>query len=667
MSEWISVVPAVLVAVLILVIPGGVAAFLARVRGLALLALSAPVSLAIIGAAAVVTGAIGVPFGIPTVAVATVVVAALAWAAGRWLPASPALREGFARGPLLLVSGAALVATIATAAIAFGSVASPDLVSQTYDGVFHLNAVASVLQTGDASSFHLYRMTHPGDGIEFYPAAWHAIVALVVQMTGSSIGLATSAVWIAVTGAVFALGSAWFAAVVVPVQRVRVVVPVVGALAGSLTAAGPYLLLQWGVLYPTGLAYALLPAGLALAVLVLRRVASREVVLPVLLVAVWLAASVFAHPRSLISFALLVLPLLVAALASWARGELRDAARRRRTIVILAGVVVATAAAAAIGSMAVLRYFAADVRPISDRLNGGPATARQSLGESLLQGLLLAPPSGPDESTLPVTGVLAASILVALVLAFRVKGLRWAAVAYLLTVVLYALAAGSNSDFAKLATGFWYKDKFRLFALLGVLAPPLLAAAAATLTASLARVRRWGRRGGLIAASVVLVVVTVASWFGPTLGGMRDAVARNYELAAQKDGRLLDTDEVALFGRLAELTPPGSVIVGDPWNGSTLTWAIGGRESLFPHLTGEWDEDRDFVRLWVDRVSLDPAICAALDRLDAHYLFASDGLLWNGDPQAEEFAAISRAADAPGFTLVAEEGGSRLFRISACD
>ena len=149
---------------------------------------------------------------------------------------------------------------------------------------------------------------------------------------------------------------------------------------------------------------------------------------------------------------------------------------------------------------------------------------------------------------------------------------------------------------------------------------------------------------------------------------MRAAVAGNYALSSTKEGgRLLDIDEVALIEELSSLTPPGSVIVGNPWNGSTLSWAVGGREALFPHLTGEWDPDRLFIQQWVDRVTLDPAICAALDRMDAHYLLDSKGLLWGGDPQAQEFAAVDRAATAPGFELIAQRGDNRLFRITACD
>ena len=50
-----------------------------------------------------------------------------------------------------------------------------------------------------------------------------------------------------------------------------------------------------------------------------------------------------------------------------------------------------------------------------------------------------------------------------------------AAVTYLAIVLLYAAAAGSNSDLAKLATGLWDKDKYRILAMLPTIAVPVVA------------------------------------------------------------------------------------------------------------------------------------------------------------------------------------------------
>ncbi|THG30844.1 DUF6541 family protein [Naasia lichenicola] len=668
MSE-VSLIAAVAVAVTLALLPGAGIGLLLRLRGILLLAVAGPISIALIAVTAVVASWLGIPFGGWTVAVAVV----LGWAAAalvgrRVRPREREPHESWSVGTV--VTGlAAAAATAAVAVIAFsGDLAS--LPSQTYDGVFHLNAVSYILDSGNGSSFDLYRMTHPGPGsVEFYPAAWHDLVALVVLLSGASIPVATAAAWIATSGAVFALGSALFAAEACrSLPRPDLAAPI-AAVAASFGAAAPFVLLSWGVLYPTALAYSLIPAGLGL-ILRLVRVRGHRAGTVALLI-VWLAATGLAHPRSLPSVMLIVLPLAAAGVGGAIRRGWVDASTRRRTVGwTLAGVIALVAAVGAF-SIAVLVYFDAASRPISDRLNGGPATAHQGFGESLLQALLVAPPSGPGESTLAPTPLFAAVLVIGLAVCCLHRSTRWLVGAFALTALLYALSAGSNGDFAKIATGIWYKDKFRLFAILGTLSPVLVAAGAAMLADRVSRIRGlepWGTRRFLIVAVAISAVLAGTSWWGPTLTGMHRAIADTVTVTDAKDGRLLDSDELALIRRLPELIPDADeAVVGNPWNGSVLVWAEGARRAVFPHLIGDWDPDRLIVLEKLDQAGSDPEVCAALDRLDAHYLFASEGLLWNGDPQAQAFSVVDRAPEAPGFTEIARSGGSALFRITACD
>jgi hypothetical protein len=135
----------------------------------------------------------------------------------------------------------------------------------------------------------------------------------------------------------------------------------------------------------------------------------------------------------------------------------------------------------------------------------------------------------------------------------------------------------------------------------------------------------------------------------------------------QTDREILSADDLALLRRLPDLVPEGERVAGNPWDGTVLSWAIGDREPLFPHLTGNWDRPRHIIARRLDRVTEDPRVCPALDRLDTHYLFHSEDLLNGGDRQARYFGPMTDAADAPGFEEVAREGTSVLYRITACD
>ena len=68
-----------------------------------------------------------------------------------------------------------------------------DSVSQLFDNAWHLGIIRKFVDTGN------YSTLVSGDiistvGSKFYPVGWHSLVALVISMTGASIGIAENAV-----------------------------------------------------------------------------------------------------------------------------------------------------------------------------------------------------------------------------------------------------------------------------------------------------------------------------------------------------------------------------------------------------------------------------------------------------------------------------------------
>src|SRR4051794_16792579 len=162
----LAAIGAIAVAVAVVLLPGLLVALLARLRGIALVALAGPLTVALVGVTGVLGDLAGVRFGWWTVGALTVVAAGLAWLLSTrltprsWRP--PGWTRGSARDALLLV------AAILMALVVFGVIAYRYIplgaISQTYDAVFHLNATASILDTGRASSLELYRLTNPESG-----------------------------------------------------------------------------------------------------------------------------------------------------------------------------------------------------------------------------------------------------------------------------------------------------------------------------------------------------------------------------------------------------------------------------------------------------------------------------------------------------------------------
>lgn len=658
-------------AMALLVLPGLAVLLAFGARRALLAAMLAPASIACIGVAGVFTSANGLHFSwwLPlALAAALSVPAALVRAvvARRRQPFDRRRPLRVARRPSrssiwTLVAG--LVAAAILVVVTVSAIPDPERISGTYDAVFHLNAVASILDSGDASSFTLYRLTHPGVDLEFYPAAWHGLVAGVAGWSGASVPVAMNVSWIVGVATVFIPGCVLLTEVASPAAHSGTA-RVFAALLSTSLAAFPYLLLAWGTLYPNALAYLLLPAGLALVVRFVSDGSARWALVPSLVL--WLAAAVFAHPRSLIGWAAIVAVIVVLAFASYCRGQLRDTSTRRRGMLLIGGAAALVVAGVTAVSVAVLVWFDVGARPISDRLNGGPATATQDLGTSLWQAVTMSPDLPPDGSPAVPAPLSVLLVLVGIVVLVRRRRHLWLPVSFAVIALLFTLAAGSNSDLAKIATGFWYKDKYRLISLLPTLAVPLAAIGIAAVVHAVGS--RASRLASIVVASVAAVAVVAGALLSLLAGGTRDSLEATFAVPeGAKHGALLDRDEERLLREVGDHVPAGERVVGNPWNGSALTWALGGRESVFPGLVGDWGADRWVVAQRLDQARVDPGVCAALDRLNAHYLFHDPELLWGGDPQAAAFAGIDRAIGTDLITEVAREGDSVLYRISACD
>ena len=202
---WISVTPQILTAALLLLLPGGLLAFLGfRLRGLAAVAVSPVLSISLISVSAVAADLAGVPWSLLPVAVLTVLATLVALA----------LRVLLLRGreqPVRTRGGwpvaAAEAAAVLAAALLVGRrlifvFGSPENFSQTFDNIFHLNAVQYIADTASASSLTIGQMT----GIGFYPAGWHGLVSLVHSLAASPIPVSVNAVNLVIGALVWPLG-----------------------------------------------------------------------------------------------------------------------------------------------------------------------------------------------------------------------------------------------------------------------------------------------------------------------------------------------------------------------------------------------------------------------------------------------------------------------------
>lgn len=653
--SWIAAIPAVAAALLISVLPGLPAAWALRLRGLSLIAGSIAASFAIIALASVVSPVIGIPWTLLPVLVLAAVLAAVLWVVVRFSRTSVApssLLRAIRAIPLgawvctavfFLVSGGTIAYLLKQGFIL------PDNISQTYDNVFHFNAVAQILRSGDASPLHM-NLSSPHSATNFYPTLWHASVALVSQLSGSGIAVSTNAFAIATGALVWPAGMLFLARPFLP-RGPRSVLPL--AVVVTAFSAFPYLLLTWGVLYPNVLSTALIPYALGFTHLALR---SRPLEVRLPSVSMWIAAAgalgaaTLAQPNALFGYAALVFPLLLATLLTVWRAPLPLSTRVWRTVALALAACAVLALWILVRTGDNVRVFEGKIRlALESALGNGPFTGSHAWGLTLLIAL----------------GIAALVVL---------KRHRWLPISYLVTLGLYTIASGMNGPFRTMITGAWYNDANRLAALIPIAAIPLAGVGAALLmdwlvagfTAFFAarRDRPAGRVLTAVAAAGTVLLIASMS-IGQPIAVQLDRMRANYSFTA--DSPLLSPDEEQLLERLDRTVPKDAVVLGDPWSGTAFALGIADRKVVFPHLKGDFGAEA--YQLGADFRDLGSRACPLVQDLHVSYVLEFGGRQYRirGSNTPELFRGLRDLQDSPILTEVDRQGDAVLYRITGCN
>lgn len=647
---WSELAWAVASLLAVFAVAGGVPAYVLGLRGLWFAAAVPAFGLTVIGGAAVLAGLAGVPWSILPVALVAVAIAAaivlvrLLMRRGERAWPSPAVPEKGARNAAWLVA-ALLIAVVPLVIHFIQAVGAPDAISQSFDNIFHLNGVRFVLDTANASSLHLGQMTSPGGGVPFYPAVWHGVAALVVQLTGVSIPVATNAL------ALVAAAMIWPTSVMLLTRVLLGASPVVAVATGLLAAAipaFPALLYDYGVLYPLLLGLSVLPFSIAVTVRLLGVITpattpERAWWLVVLVGAV--PGLALAHPGAFVALLALTVPSVLWLVVS----RVRRMRGRTRAAALLA-----FAAYLVVGAVAV-----EVLRP-----------PREARGWPIAMPMLDALTSIATVSLwYPIAAVVVACAVAAGVIWAIVDRKAPAVIAlgmYLIGAWLYfAVAALPLLRLRDAFTGSWYNNLPRLAAILAIAMVPIGAYGIHRVASVLGgwlntRSTAWRERRAVraVAGAVVVVALIALTQIGAP---SQAAYAADLFYRDAVPSPLLDRDERALLDRLPDEVPPDAVVAGDPLTGAALAYALADRQVLFPHALTEITPDMDQIRRALVSGELDGAVCEALQRRQVRFVL--DFGTYGVHGTVEGYPGL---ATSPDVRLVDRQGDARLYAITTC-
>ncbi|WP_317133975.1 DUF6541 family protein [Leucobacter tenebrionis] len=655
---WLSLAAASLIAVAIIAVLGAPAALALRLRGFTAAVVAIPAGFAALALASIAAPFAGLGWSLLPALGCALALALVLLVLRRWIgPVRAERARSFTRSFWLPV-GAAAVGGGAIALSVLAGLGSPGAVSQTFDAIFHLNEVRDILDSGSATPLAV-DLISPGAPV-FYPTLWHAYVALVAQLSGATIPLATNGALLAVAAVVWPIGAvALGRAIAGPSTRVT-------AISGALSAAFanfPLFLTGYGVLYPNLLSLALLPF-LFVAVLQLLNLGPARRAMPLQSATRWLlllgalGAAVLAHPSAL--HTLLVwaaFPVLFAAVRAWRGGAVAGPGGQRASSRFPRW---ARSLGAAIGVIAFVALAA--VAWIAGRTS-----------DNKWEGFY-----GPKRAALEILGgtpyleghawAVSALVLLGAALAWRFRPLRWAVGSAAALAAFYLIADGfPSSDWRTLFLNPWYNDPRRLASLVPFGAFPLAVLGASAgwamlrpglrrLAASFSARPRRAARGLTAAALVFLVALGQAG---------SDSALREVQVRYDAEkGTSLSTDELRLLERLPSEVPEGALIANNPLNGSALAYALADRPVFFPHANGTYDPRYyEFVGALVP----DPAAACALSaEIGVEYVldFGTDYIFENDPTREGPFEQMKGLEHSPILTEIDREGEAALYRVS---
>ncbi len=637
-ADWLVQAPAFFAAVLVMFVPGVAALYIFGLRGLALLSAAPLFSVAATSVGALILGIAGVPWTLLSWSATIAAMIALSWGAriiwGIRDPQQPSEHRWLL--PTTIGIGGLIGAWRLIAYIAL-----PSAISQTNDAVFHMNAVRFVLETANASSLHVSGVVGGGG---FYPAAWHALVSLVVLLTGTDIAVAANMLTLVIGALVWPLGLAWMTWKATGSRTIAAF----AALMSAALQAFPLLMFQWGVLFPNALSTALIPAAIALLLSLPAWNEGggrwRSIGRSTLLVLVAAAALGLSQPSALI-------PWLAAGIV-WLTFRLLA---RRTELGLLRVLVLLALAWIGLGAL----WFG-----LARGTSGSHWPPFRGKAEVFLDILL------NGQLRMPFAFGVSALMIVGLVCAARRHEERWIVAAWAGVSVLYiGVAAVGHPLVRGLLLAPWYADPYRIASLAPILVIPLAAIGLdAIIRAVGTRTPARGHEGLVLGISVAVITILMVLLVSARSVAMPLFLEADYEQESRYHlgaDTYLSSDERELLESLPEIVEPGARVLGNPSTGTGFGYMLSGVD-VFPR---NWSQPRSAQwRVLAEQLrdaAQEPAVCEALAAYgDPEYVL--DFGPGEDSPGRFELPGMTGFRGQPGFELVGEAGEASLWRITAC-
>jgi hypothetical protein len=641
----------VLAAVVLMTVPGAVVAWAGGLRWPLAVAVGPVLTYGTVALAIVPFGAVGIRWNALTALLAWAAVASLAVGL-RILLGGRREREPLGGRPARWGPDAVAAAGVVFGAVAIGYAAWRGMphwqsIPSTWDSVWHANTVRWILDTGQASPTHMGELRNVETKAPlYYPSAFHALAAVLAQITGAAPTTAYTLSSLAAAVWLFPAGAALLTWQVLAGQTTRWRAAGAAATAAALSAsftAVPYVefdtasipnMVAYGLAVP---AFVLITSSVAhrwripLAVLALVGVFSVHItggVVVVTFVTAWWLLEALEHPL----------------------------ASRRADFVTLLGVAVPT--------LAVLLPQFLGVLQQAEIITGHAFVTHQGKKRALFEAVVQHTRHLNDYPIQNIIIALAGAGFVMLL----VKRIWWPAAVWLLLIVAIVHSSAPFGGPIGALTGkysdLFYSDPRRLSAVVTLLLTPM--AGLALFSAALLVVR-WIRRK----AEARGINRDPGFWIGATAGLLALVCfgltwhyfpRHRYLMGEKYDQVMINDKDLEAFAHLAELPGARDTLIGDAnVDGTAWMYAVADLHPLWTHYDYPVQQGPGYNRFifwaFADDADHDPRVADAVRALNIRYVITSSPVV-RGFVMPDGLVSLDKSSS---WAKIYDNGGARIY------
>jgi hypothetical protein len=120
-------------------------------------------------------------------------------------------------------------------------------------------------------------------------------------------------------------------------------------------------------------------------------------------------------------------------------------------------------------------------------------------------------------------------------------------------------------------------------------------------------------------------------------------------------------EQLAAMNALPRLVPAGQVVLNDPMDGSAWMYSVAGVRPMFVHYqVGPLSADQALLLRSLNRLDTDPAVRAAVRRLNLEFVYAGDRAIYPWTSRSPGFLNLNTVAD---LRPVFSDSGATVYRI----